>query len=460
VLARHLARALLVCGLLAATAAPASAQTREPDAVALARTLADGFTAIDAHSSEARAAVAAWYADQGRCAEPHLPRRRRPVFTAVRRQALHAVALQALAPELAQLSERLRALPVTYPAIRGGIREVLLDYRNAREVIDAKPPSLCRLLRSVRAGTTNPLDAWSVEDLRGSFRALERRGRRLRAAQGALLEVEVDPRLAGSLDTVFEFATAGLYRSRLELRPRLAPPFAIVTDAEGLERLRAEAASVAAAAETMLAARRDVSRRVARAVRRAQRCDSALVEGAKRRPNGVFALVTAFLLGEVAAAAGDPVERFLADLGEVEVTDPAMRDLLKRTTAQLSWLPDMPRTNLCSKLRAWRRAGWSPGAIDVGADPFELIDSESGSGIWLDDEVADQAVLLRRGVSRDVIVALLSPLETLVEEPDQSTRTQAVASSVRPASAAEISRGVWRRAQAISAAAIGSAGAR
>ena len=89
-----------------------------------------------------------------------------------------------------------------------------------------------------------------------------------------------------------------------------------------------------------------------------------------------------------------------------------------------------------------------------------LARHQSGSGIWLDDEDADQAALLRRGVSRDVIVALLSPIETLVEEPDQSTRTQAVASSVKPASAAEISRGVWRRAQAISAAAIGSAGAR
>src|SRR5215217_7686455 len=110
--------------------APASAQTQQADAVTLARTLADGFTAIDARHTEARAAVSAWLAEQ-RCANPRLRSRgRRATFTRLRRQALHIIALRALAPELEGLTERLRALPVTDPAIRGGIAEVLLDYRN------------------------------------------------------------------------------------------------------------------------------------------------------------------------------------------------------------------------------------------------------------------------------------------------------------------------------------------
>jgi hypothetical protein len=244
VLARHLSALALACCAFAATAAPASAQTQQADAVLLARTLADGFTAIDARRPQARAAVDAWYADQGRCAAPHLKSHmQRSQFTSVRRQVLHAVALQALAPDLDQLVQNLRALPVKSRAIRGGIREVLLDYRNAREVIDARPPSLCRLLRNVRTGKVGPWNTGPVEDVRGSLQALDRRETRLHAAQAALLSVEVDPRLARSLDTVFEHATAGLYRSRLDNRERMVPPFAIVTDAAGLERLRAEAAA-------------------------------------------------------------------------------------------------------------------------------------------------------------------------------------------------------------------------
>ncbi len=255
-LARHLWAVALACCVLVTTAAPAFAQTQKADAVLLARTLADGFTAIDAHRSQARAAVDAWYADQGRCAEPHLRLPARSQFTTVRRQMLHAVALQALAPDLERLTETLRALPVKAPAIRAGIREVLNDYRNARELIDAGPPNLCRGLQRLRAGKTSAWDTGTDEDVRRSERGLERRGVGLRGAQRALLSVEVDPRLARSLDTVFEHATAGLYRSRLETRERLAPPFAIVTDAPGIARLRAEAAAAAGATDTLFAAAR------------------------------------------------------------------------------------------------------------------------------------------------------------------------------------------------------------
>jgi hypothetical protein len=370
------------------------------------------------------------------------------------------VALHALAPDLEQLTQRLRALPVTDPAIRGGIREVLLDYRNARQLIKAEPPDLCAVVRSLRRGEPWAKGIGYSEDVRGSIRGLDRREHRLRAAQDALLSVEVDPRLARSLDSVFEHATAGLYRSRLQTRERLAPPFAIVTDSAGLERLRAEAAAVAGAADTLLAARRDVLRRMHRAERRMLRCDAALREGAKRRPRGVFTLLTMWAIGEIEAATKHPMERFRADLAAVDVTDPALRDLLTRTTEQAS-LPDVPRTNLCSKLRAWRRAGWAPGAVHVGPDPLAgELDGDVQTGIRLEDSDIDQAVLRRRGVGREAADALLSPLEALLEEPDQSSRTQAVASSVRPASAAVTGRGVWRIAQAIGAEAIGSAGAR
>lgn len=461
-LARHLWVAALACCVLATTAAPASAQTQKADAVLLASTLADGFTAIDAHRSQARAAVDAWYADQGRCAERHLRLPARSQFTTVRRQMLHAVALQALAPDLERLTETLRALPVKAPAIRGGIREVLIDYRNARELIDAGPPNLCRELRRLRAGRTSSWDTGAFEDVRGSGRALERRGAGLRGAQRALLSVEVDPRLARSLDTVFEHATAGLYRSRLETRERLAPPFAIVTDAAGIGRLRAEAAAAAGATDTLFAARRDVSRRLQRATRRVLRCKPAIVEGTKRRPGGVFVLVGAWLFGEMAAAAEHPVQQYLADLTAAGVTDPALRDLLKRSTEDISRIAGTPRTNLCSELRAWRRAGWARGAIGIGGDPFtaEFIDGGSWSGIRLEDEVIDREVLRRRGVSRDAAEALLDPFSTLFDVEDHVTRTHALANSVRAASAAVIGRGALRSPQAMIAPAVGRAGAR
>jgi hypothetical protein len=416
VLARHLSVVALVCCAFAATAVPAGAHTKDTDAVLLAHTLADGFTAIDAHRPQARAAVGDWLAAQGRCAKPHLrARSRRSRFTALRWQALHAVALKALAPDLERLTDNLRALPVKTRAVRGGIQEVLLDYRHARELIDATTPNLCRLLQRVRADKAIALPPGTVEDVRPSPKALGRRSARLRAAQDALLAVEVDPRLARSLDTVFEHATAGLYRSRLNVRERLAPPFPIVTDAARLERLRAEAASVAAAAGRLRTAQDDASDHLERAVRRVERCLPALKEGAERRPVGVGTLELEWILGEVAAATRPAVKRFRADLAATQVTDPALRDLLARVTDELTGFSGIPRTNLCSKLRAWRRADWRRGAVHV---PGSLVrfdtEGESFSGIRLEDEVIDRAVLKRRGVSRAAAAALLDPLGTLL----------------------------------------------
>jgi hypothetical protein len=455
----------LLCWLVALPTA--SAQTRDTDAdadaVTLARTLADGFTAIDARWPEARTAVDAWYAEQGRCAEPPRIRSRfrRSWFTGVRQMALHGVALRALAPDLEHLTERLRALPVTDPAIRGGIREVLLDYRNARELMRHAPRDLCEVLRvAQREPIARGLG--TTEEVRGTIRALKRRVSRLRAAQRGLLAVEVDPRLARSLDTVFEHATAGLYRSRLNTRERLAPPFAIVTDAAGLERLRSEAASVAATTDTLIAAQPDLNRRFERAGRRIRRCEPALLEGANRRPLGVLRLLGAWVFGEIAAITEPRVERFLADLAAIDVTDPALRDLVARASQQVEWIPDMPRTNLCSKLRAWRRAGWAPGAVDLGEDPFEitLVEGGADTGVRLEDDVIDRAVLRRRGVSREAAAALVSPMDALIGETDQSSSIQALASSVRAASAAVTGRGALRMPQARGAAAIGSAGTR
>ena len=92
--ARPLSSLALAGAVFLALAAPASAQTRQADAVLLARTLADGFTAIEARRPEAHATVAAWLAEQGNCAKPHLRSRiRRSLLTSFRRQALHDVAL-------------------------------------------------------------------------------------------------------------------------------------------------------------------------------------------------------------------------------------------------------------------------------------------------------------------------------------------------------------------------------
>jgi hypothetical protein len=471
VLARHLSALALACGAFLAFAVPASAQTQQADAVLLARTLADGLTAVDARRPQARATVEAWLAEQGSCAKPHLPRARRSQFTYLRRQALHDVALRALAPELAQFTARLRALPVTDTAIRGGIREVLGDYRNARALMKIEPPSLCAIVRGVRGRGPMPWDlVFSEEDVRPSEQALDRRAQRLFAAQHALLAVEVDPRLARSLDTVFEHMTAGLYRSRLNVRAPFAPPFPIVTDAAGLARLRAEAASVAAATEPYRRAAAGIDRRLETALRRISRCEPAFTEAAKRRPNGLFSLVTGWLFGELAAAMKHPTEQFLAGVAAVPVSDQAMRDLLARTSDELAFVAVTPRLNLCSKLRAWRRAGWKPGAIDLGRFAIDITDGESFSGIRLEDEVIDRAVLRRRGVPKNAARVLLAPLDLLFETEQAGSgrpastgyvaSTQTLAARLRTMSAAVIARGAWRRPQATRAPATGRAGAR
>jgi hypothetical protein len=431
--------------------------------VLLARTLADGFTAIDARRPEALAAVNGWLAEQGGCAKPHLStRHQRSTFTALRYQYLHAEGLRALAPELEQLTQRLRALPVTDRAVRGGIQEVLRDYRNARVLIKSESRGLCEPLRALRRGEPFARSAGPVEDIRGSIRAVDLRGARLQAAQRALLAVEVDPRLARSLDSVFEHATGGLYRSRLQTRERLAPPFPIVTDPAELARLRAEATAVGDATKPLFAARRAVSRQFTQAVTRASRCEPALTEGADRRPVGVFALLATWLFGEIAAAVDEPVERFQADVAAVGVTDPALTALLERTSEQLEWIPNAPRINICSELRAWRRAGWSRRQVpDVIGD---IVGGGIVYGIRLEDEEIDRAVLRRRGVPRPQANALLSPLDALIVGLEtaggaQVSSTQPLAKTVSAASAAAGMR-AWRRPQAASAPAAGSAGAR
>jgi hypothetical protein len=463
--ARHLSSLALACAVFLALAAPASAETRQADAVLLARTLADGFTAIDARRPEVHATVAAWLADQGSCAKPQLrsdvPRL---LFTSFRRQALHDVALRALAPELVQFVQRLRALPVDDAAIRGGIREVLLDYRNARALMKIEPPNLCRVVRALHGHGDLPYDLlFAAEDVRPA-RILDRRGKSLHAAQRALLRVEVDPRLARSLDSVFEHATAGLYRSRLETREPLAPPFPIVTDDAGLARLRAEAASVAAVTQPLQGLGNEVDRRIEIGTRRIARCDAAFSEALDRRPRGVFDLLTGWLFGEMAHVARHPREQFLADVAAVPVSDQAMRDLLARTSEQLAWIPRTTRVNVCSRLRAWRRVNWRRGAIDLGDFAIETTDSRFFTGIRLEDEEIDRAVLRRRGVRGAAAQVLLSPVDALLtSEPASAAyaaRTQTLATRLRAVSAAVIARGAWRRPQATSAPATGSAGAR
>lgn len=124
-----------------------------------------------------------------------------------------------------------------------------------------------------------------------------------------------------------------------------------------------------------------------------------------------------------------------------DVSDPALRDLLTRTSEQVAWIPDVPGTTL----RAWRRAGWARGAVGIGGDPFtgDFVEGEAWSGLRLEDEVIDRVVLRRRGVSRDAEGALLTPLAALLEDAEvaQSTRTHTLASSVRAASAAVMGRG-------------------
>ena len=145
---------------------PASAQTQQQDAVLLARTLADGLTAIDARQADARAAVEAWDAEQVRCATPRLKSGfERSEFRFLRGETRRSVAWRAMAPELRQLVSDLKALPVTDPAIRGGIEEVRLDYRNVRESIGVDAPSLYRVVRKLQSDGTVSKDGKNLRIL-------------------------------------------------------------------------------------------------------------------------------------------------------------------------------------------------------------------------------------------------------------------------------------------------------
>jgi hypothetical protein len=420
VLVRHLARAVLACGLLAATAAPASAQTQQADAVALARTLADGFTAIEPRRADARAAVRAWNADQARCTRPRLRSRAERVgYGFLRAHARHTVALRALAPELEQLAERLRSLPVSDPAIRGGIAEIVRDYRNAREAMDAEPPTLCAIVRAVRGRGPIPAGVGDSEDVRSTPNAVRRRTKRLRAAQRALLRVEVDPRLAQSLDSVIGHAAGGLFSTPIDRREHFAPPFTIVTDPAGLARLRAEAGQVAAAADSLAAARRPVARHFRQAIRRIRHCRPAVNQAAKRRPEGTFDLLLLWSFGELAAAIAGPAEQFRADVAAVPVTDPALADLVARASTELEDFDRVPRVDICGELRAWRRAGWPRrgGIVDD-----EIVGGfDVGGELLLDEDAVDAAVLRRRGVAPEAVRALTDPLGYLLEAFDPSS---------------------------------------
>ncbi len=137
-----------------------------------------------------------------------------------------------------------------------------------------------------------------------------------------------------------------------------------------------------------------------------------------------------------------------------------LSDLLTRSAEEDTWVSGVARINLCSELRAWRRADWARGAVDTGANPLiGVVEGGFWSGIRLEDEVIDREVLRRRGVPRDAAEALLDPFSALLDD-DQSTRTHALASSVRAASAAVTGRGALRSPQATIAPAVGSTGAR
>jgi hypothetical protein len=417
---------LLTCGALVAGATPANAQTQQQDAVALARTLADGFTAIEARRPEARAAVKAWDAGQVRCATPRLRSRgARITFTLLRMQARHYIALRALAPEVEQLAQRLRALPVSDPAIRGGIAEVLRDYRNARAAMDAEPPTLCAIARGVRGNGSIPPGVGDSEDVRSSQRGVTRRSQRLRAARRALLAVEVDTRLARSLDTVFGHATGGLYHAPIDAREHLAPPFAIVTDPAELARLRTEAGQVASTTDTLAAARRPVARQLEEALGRGERCRPALMQAARHRPLRTLGLVTSWIFGEFAAAIAPPAEQFLADVRAVPVSDAALAGVIARASDQLESITAAPRVDICGELRAWRRAGWPRGRVrlpDLG-----VVEVGASFGLRLERAAMDRALLRRRGVPPAEARALAAPVEflltALVTSSGESTRS-------------------------------------
>lgn len=411
----HLGRltALVTCGLALAVAAPAPAKTAAPDAVVLAQTLAVELTAIDARRPHAQAAVEAWKERVARCGRPRLRTRdSRAGFASLRSSGAHTVALRALAPDLERLATRLGALPVTDRAVRGGIREVLLDYENVQEMIAEGPPDVCAFVRASKGRGREPEFVFLSEDVRGSSRGLDLRESRLAAAQRALLGIEADPQLARALDTVFEHATAGVDGSRD--RERLVPPFAVVTDPAEIERVRAEAAGLARAAEPLLAAQESVGREAARVLRAGPACDQLMREGAERRPAAVFTLYGLWSIARIGAVIAEPMTQFEQALAGTAVTDRVLQGLVDRQRDQLSTFRDTPPVRVCRVLRAWKRRGWARRHTPAAARVRESSSAHVLSGIRLEDETIQRAVLLRRGVPRRSIAALVDPVGFLL----------------------------------------------
>jgi hypothetical protein len=393
--------------------APPAAAAPQPEVVLFAQALAAELTAIDARRPDARRAVAAWKQRIARCGTPRLrTREARAQFASVRSAAAHRVALRALAPDLERLATRLRALSVTDREVRGGIREVLLDYENVRDMVAQGPPDVCAFVRASKGRGRQPEFVWLSEDVRGSSRALDRRDSGLVAAQRALLRIEADPQLARALDTVFEHITAGLDGARV--RERLVPPFTVIVDPAEIERLRAEAAGLTRATEPLFAAQERVGRELTRVLRRGPVCGQLVREGLSRRPSSVAILYTLWSITRIHTAVAEPIRRFEEALGATAVTDRVLTRLLGRQTDELALIRDTPTVRICRVLRAWKRRGWTRRHAPAFARENIRSSGEVLSGIRLEDETIHRAVLARRGVPSQSIDALLDPVAFLL----------------------------------------------
>jgi hypothetical protein len=399
-------------------AAPAAAQTQS-DTVRFAQVLSEELTAIDARRPAARAAVGEWSLRVARCGKPRLrSRAMRVLFAQARAIAAHTVALQELAPDLERFAARLRALPVTDRAVRGGIRELLVDYENTKRLISHGPEDICRLVRaSRRGGRLPPPPPYDTEDGRASVRAVDLRESRLGAAQRELLRIEADPQLARALDAMFTHITAGLRgRTVSGRRERLVPPFPVVVDPAELTRLRDETAALTRTTEVLAQAQKTVGRRLTRVFRRIPPCEPVIREGFERRRRAKFQLYVTWALTQVEAATAEPIAQFRQALAAVAVTDRTLAEILESVTAALPRSSDLPIPKICQVLRTWRRQGWSRRHTPPVARELELRSGvgESWSGIRLEDETIHRAVLARRGVPRHAINALMQPDDFLL----------------------------------------------
>jgi hypothetical protein len=351
----------------------------------------------------------------------------------VQATAAHTVALQALAPDLKRFAARLRALPVTDPVVRGGIRELLLDYDNTKRLIADGPANVCRLVRALRRGGPVPdVGGGGSEDVRGSLRALDRRESRVVEAQRALLRIEADPQLARALDAVFSHATAGLHGTTSSgPREVLVPPFPVVVDPAELARLHAEAATLTRASEPLAQAQQRVGRELTRALRRGPACARVVLEGLKRRRNAVGWLYFAWSFGKLKAATAEPITRFRQALAGMAVSDRALATIVDSVADDLRAWGDGPSVRICSVLRTWRRQGWSRRHTPAFARGDLVISgrSEFWSGTRLDDETIHRAVLARRGMPRRAIEAFLQPVDFLVATVEQVDGNGALAAA-------------------------------